>query len=346
GWLRGHLEGLADEDEVPRLRRQRDRLPRLDLRARDVVPPAVDRDVAVGDQLAGLAGGEREAETQAHRVQARLELADHLLAGHGPAPVGTLVVAAHLLLVDAVDVAELLLLEQSCLVLRDPLAAAAVLSRRIGSLVGRAVGTPAEGRADAPAGPVLGAVLIHAVGQATRGSKAVTWADAYPRPVDGGTRRRAVGAIVGAAIGDALGAPFGSLRRDAVPSPLPAFERSRPGDAPGTGTDATAMARNLWGSLIANDGALVLSDVLARHLAWLATGPGDVGAQTRLALEEARRGTPEAPRVVFERRGPGVSAGNGSVMYCGALGVARARDPERLFDEAPALSALTHWDER
>jgi len=174
----------------------------------------------------------------------------------------------------------------------------------------------------------------------------VTWADAYPRPVDGGTRRRAVGAIVGAAIGDALGAPFGSLRRDAVPSPLPAFERSRPGDAPGTGTDATAMARNLWGSLIANDGALVLSDVLARHLAWLATGPGDVGAQTRLALEEARRGTPEAPRVVFERRGPEVSAGNGSVMYCGALGVARARDPERLFDEAPALSALTHWDER
>src|SRR5439155_6192623 len=66
---------------------------------------------------------------------------------------------------------------------------------------------------------------------------------------------------------------------------------------------------------------------------------------TRLALEEASRGTPEAARVVFERRGPEVSAGNGSVMYCGGLGVARARDPD-LFAEAPALSRLTHWDER
>jgi ADP-ribosyl-[dinitrogen reductase] hydrolase len=106
------------------------------------------------------------------------------------------------------------------------------------------------------------------------------------------------------------------------------------------------MARNLWSSLIANGGVLVLPDVLARHLAWFQTGPPDVGAQTRLALEEARRGTPEAARAVFERRGPEVSAGNGSVMYCAPLGVARARDPERLFAEAPALSRLTHWDER
>ena len=138
------------------------------------------------------------------------------------------------------------------------------------------------------------------------------------RRVDDRIRERAAGAVVGAAIGDALGA----------------------------GTEATAMARNLWRSLIADDGALVLSDVLSRHVAWLATGPSDVGAQTRIALEEARRGTPAAARAVFERRGPEVSAGNGSVMYCSPLGVARARDPERLFVEAPALSALTHWDGR
>src|SRR2546428_583079 len=86
--------------------------------------------------------------------------------------------------------------------------------------------------------------------------------------------------------------------------------------------------------------------VLARHRAWFETGPSDVGAQTRLALEEVRRGTPEAARAVFERRGPEVSAGNGSVMYCAPLGVARAHDPERLSAEAPALSRLTHWDER
>jgi ADP-ribosylglycohydrolase len=49
---------------------------------------------------------------------------------------------------------------------------------------------------------------------------------------------------------------------------------------------------------------------------------------------------------VYERRGPEVSAGNGSVIYCGPLGVVRAFEADRLPDEAPALSALTHWDER
>src|SRR4029079_1241626 len=107
-------------------------------------------------------------------------------------------------------------------------------------------------------------------------------------------RRRGARAVVGLAIGDVLGAPFRSLRRDGIPSPLP-----QPHGA-GVGGDATAMARNLWSSLTANGGVLVLPDVLARHLAWFEAGPTDVGAQTRLALEEARRGTPEASRAVFE----------------------------------------------
>jgi ADP-ribosylglycohydrolase len=45
-------------------------------------------------------------------------------------------------------------------------------------------------------------------------------------------------------------------------------------------------------------------------------------------------------------RGPEVSAGNGSVMYCAPLGAFRATRPELLHDEAPELSAITHWDER
>jgi ADP-ribosylglycohydrolase len=108
---------------------------------------------------------------------------------------------------------------------------------------------------------------------------------------------------------------------------------------PGTWTDDTAMARNLWTSLIEHEGALDLSDMLARHVAWLATDPPDVGSQTALALRESAE-------AVFERRGPEVSAGNGSVMYCAPLGLVRAGKPERLFEEAPALSRLTHWDGR
>jgi ADP-ribosylglycohydrolase len=33
-------------------------------------------------------------------------------------------------------------------------------------------------------------------------------------------------------------------------------------------------------------------------------------------------------------------------MYCAPLGAFRASRPELLFEEAPALSAITHWDER
>jgi ADP-ribosylglycohydrolase len=161
-----------------------------------------------------------------------------------------------------------------------------------------------------------------------------------------GERDRATGAILGLALGDALGAPFEFQRAASIPSPLPAFERQWIGLPPGTTTDDTAFARNLWRSLTERDGELDLDDVLRRHLRWLAGNPPDVGNQTALALREAAKGTPEAARAVFERRGPEVSAGNGSVMYCAPLGVARAAEPERLEDEAPALSALTHWDGR
>lgn len=157
---------------------------------------------------------------------------------------------------------------------------------------------------------------------------------------------RAAAAILGLALGDALGAPFEFRRRSEVPSPLPEFTQPWMGLAPGTWTDDTAMARNLWRSLIEHEGSLDLDDVAARHLAWLATSPPDVGNQTRAALVEAGRGTPDAARVVFERRGPEVSAGNGSVMYCAPLGVVRSAQPAALLEEAPALSALTHWDER
>jgi ADP-ribosyl-[dinitrogen reductase] hydrolase len=156
-------------------------------------------------------------------------------------------------------------------------------------------------------------------------------------------QERAIGSVLGLAVGDALGAPFEFRRRAQIPSPLPAFTLPWMGSAPGTWTDDTALARNLWLSLIEHDGVFDADDVRARHRSWLATGPPDVGNQTRLALLEPG---PEPARGVFERRGPEVSAGNGSVMYCAPLGVVRAGTPELLIEEAPALSRITHWDGR
>jgi ADP-ribosylglycohydrolase len=157
---------------------------------------------------------------------------------------------------------------------------------------------------------------------------------------------RAVASVLGLAVGDALGAPFEFRRASEIPDPLPAFERPWMGMPPGTWTDDTAMARNLWRSLIAHEGGLNLEDVLARHLAWLASDPPDVGNLTRRVLSRTRDGATDAARAYVEERGPEVSAGNGSVMYCAPLGVVHARSPGELSALAPALSALTHRDER
>jgi ADP-ribosyl-[dinitrogen reductase] hydrolase len=158
-------------------------------------------------------------------------------------------------------------------------------------------------------------------------------------------RERAVGCVLGLALGDALGAPFEFRRREQIPDPLPAFEQGWAGLPPGTWTDDTAMARNLWRSL-AEHGRLEPADVLLRHVEWLATDPPDVGNLTGWVLRRIRDGDADAAERYVAERGPEVSAGNGSVMYCAPLGAFRATRPELLHEEAPALSAITHWDQR
>jgi len=116
---------------------------------------------------------------------------------------------------------------------------------------------------------------------------------------------------------------------------------------PGSTTDDTAMARNLMRSLVACDG-FDADDLIRRHVEWLGSDPPDVGALTGRVLRRVARGEDASTvaREVWEQRGPEVSAGNGSVMYCAPLGLAYANRPERLLELAPALSALTHHDGR
>jgi ADP-ribosyl-[dinitrogen reductase] hydrolase len=158
-------------------------------------------------------------------------------------------------------------------------------------------------------------------------------------------REGVVGCVLGLALGDALGAPFEFRRREDIPRPLPAFERGWMGLDPGQWTDDTAMARNLCRSLTEH-GRLDPGDLLRRHLDWLATDPPDVGILTRRVLTGIRDGVVDAAERYVSERGPEVSAGNGSVMYCAPLGAFRAVHPEVLLAEGPALSAITHWDER
>jgi ADP-ribosyl-[dinitrogen reductase] hydrolase len=158
---------------------------------------------------------------------------------------------------------------------------------------------------------------------------------------------RIVGSVLGLALGDAVGAPFEGRRAAEVPDPLPALELPWMDLPPGSTTDDTAMARNLVRSLAAR-GEFDPDDLVARHLEWFRSGPPDVGGFTRRVLSRVDRGEDafEAAKAVWEERGPEVSAGNGSVMYCAPLGLAYANRPEELREVAPRLSALTHHDER
>lgn len=158
---------------------------------------------------------------------------------------------------------------------------------------------------------------------------------------------RVVGACLGLALGDALGAPFEFLRASNVPEPIPALELSWLDRPPGSTTDDTAMARNLMRSLAAC-GGFDPEDLVERHIEWLRSDPPDVGTLTGRVLRRVDKGEDAvaAARDVWEQRGPEVSAGNGSVMYCSPLGVAYANRSRELLGFAPALSALTHFDGR
>ena len=160
-------------------------------------------------------------------------------------------------------------------------------------------------------------------------------------------RDRIVGSMLGLALGDALGAPFEFLRGRNIPDPIPALELPWMGLPPGSTTDDTAMARNLVRSLVEREG-FDQDDLIRRHVEWIASDPPDVGALTGRVLRRVQRGEDAVAvaREVWEQRGPEVSAGNGSVMYCAPLGLAYAHRPAELFELAPRLSALTHYDER
>jgi hypothetical protein len=164
GGVRRELEGLADVDEVLRLVRELDRVLGADLGARDVEATAVEHHVSVAHELARLTLAEGEPEPQDDRVEAGLELADHLLARDAGLAGGLVVVTAHLALAHAVDGAELLLLEEADLVLGDALAAPAVLARWVGSLTSRAVGAPTEGLPNPAACPMTWSDFVHRSG--------------------------------------------------------------------------------------------------------------------------------------------------------------------------------------
>lgn len=159
----------------------------------------------------------------------------------------------------------------------------------------------------------------------------------------GGARDRAIGSLLGLAVGDALGAaiefqpkPRFAQLEDMVPGGPHHLQR-------GQWTDDTAMALALADSLIAV-AELDTADLMRRFLEWRDTGAYsctdvcfDIGNQTSAALDRFRReGDPLAGSTDPQ------ASGNGALMRLAPVSIRHWRDRNGLLRVADLQTRTTH----
>jgi ADP-ribosyl-[dinitrogen reductase] hydrolase len=154
---------------------------------------------------------------------------------------------------------------------------------------------------------------------------------------------RAVGALVGLAVGDALGSTLEFSRRDSKPVVTDLIGGGPFGLRPGEWTDDTSMALCLADSLISK-GGLDGHDLLTRFVDWWRNGTNsvtgacfDIGNTTRESLGS------------FERSGALMAgpedrrqAGNGSLMRLAPVAIFCWDDAAQAEEMAAAQSETTH----
>ncbi|MEY9863073.1 ADP-ribosylglycohydrolase [Catenulispora sp. GAS73] len=158
---------------------------------------------------------------------------------------------------------------------------------------------------------------------------------------------RAIGAVVGAAVGDALGAPFefGPAGAFSAKYPMPGSSTSEMGGGggwdPGEATDDTQMAVLVADSLVER-GGLDPADMFDRFRRWAAADPKDIGTQTESVLTS---GDPWDSAAGLHFWITGHAAGNGSLMRASTSAVYfAAAGREATMDAARRIAALTHGD--
>jgi ADP-ribosylglycohydrolase len=157
---------------------------------------------------------------------------------------------------------------------------------------------------------------------------------------------RALGTVIGSAVGDALGAPFEFGPEGAFSarfrSPGQGGEMCGGGGwDPGEATDDTQMAVLVGESLLECDG-LELPDVFRRFQRWAAADPKDIGLQTEAVLSS---GDPWDTAAALHFQVSQRAAGNGALMRAATSAVHFSRaGREATMDAARRLAALTHGD--
>ena len=155
---------------------------------------------------------------------------------------------------------------------------------------------------------------------------------------------RAIGALIGTAVGDALGAGY-EFEDFVDPSDIDMLPGKLTGRPAGHWTDDTDMAMAI--ALAAVEyGTLTIeaahTRVAENFLSWFASHPPDVGIQTRAVLSAC--GDPRAMFEVaskFQARRPD-AAGNGSLMRTAPVALADCNNLTAVAKSAAAISALTH----
>ena len=165
-----------------------------------------------------------------------------------------------------------------------------------------------------------------------------------------GQLHRAVGALIGAAVGDALGAPFefgpDGQYSETFPTPLLTGCGEMTGGgafqwAPGEFTDDTQMAIVLAESLVACGGSFDPEHTFQRFQAW-ATTAVDIGSTTSGAL----RGDDWRTAAKLNHEIARTSAGNGCIMRVSPVGIAGVVwGPEETARVAYEQARLTHWEQ-
>jgi ADP-ribosyl-[dinitrogen reductase] hydrolase len=157
------------------------------------------------------------------------------------------------------------------------------------------------------------------------------------------TRDRAVGALLGLAVGDALGTTLEFSNKPEFAGLTDIVGGGPFGLAPGQWTDDTAMALALADSLLAN-AALDPADLMTRFQGWYRNGQYsctgtcfDIGTTIRAAMERFERtGHP-----IAGSKDP-LSAGNGALMRLAPVAVRHWSDPTECSRIAALQTSTTH----
>ncbi|MFG2023077.1 ADP-ribosylglycohydrolase family protein [Streptomyces sp. NPDC048825] len=157
---------------------------------------------------------------------------------------------------------------------------------------------------------------------------------------------RALGAVLGSAVGDALGAPFefgpeGAFS-ERFPEPGGGGEMCGGGGwDPGEATDDTQMAV-LVGESLLESGGLELADIFRRFQRWAVSEPKDIGLQTEDVLTS---GEPWDFAAALHFQVNQRAAGNGALMRAATSAVYFAGGgTEATMDAGRRIAALTHGD--